>query len=429
MADDFTEKFQNLHIRGDEKAATRADNKTDNIKHKFEHLKQEVESTITTTKPPHPLKEEVLPANEIIQLIQGIEGLSIFRGQPPADFPSIEATHKSTNEILEEVLDMLKKFIDSENYAIEVPSRGKQNQEFDEESESMKLMPKQYFFMQTDGQTQRYIYDIYYTNTTLYKNQQRISSDDLCCILRCHRYYLHLFATDKGVVLGNMKNIYNGKEVDCSSDEFGQPIPARTDLLTSMSTDDEDLAFVIVVEKHSVFMRLAQDLFWKKFKCIMITGSGMPDVGSRYFLRMAEMTFKRPVYALFDSNPYGARILCTYRYGSDNMSYDSKSLATPGIIWLGVRTKDLETYEIPQDDNPDKYRVKMTKTDYNECRCLLKAKYLVNNVEWRNELEAMLEAGTKTEIEALYVHGYKFLAEVYLPHKLQRLGMALQSIE
>ncbi|XP_062021108.1 DNA topoisomerase 6 subunit A-like [Rosa rugosa] len=348
----FTEKFQNLNIRGDEKAATRADNKTDNIKHKFERLKQEVESTITTAKSPHPLKEEVLPANEIIQLIRGIEGLSIFRGQPLADFPSIEATHKSTNEILEEVLDMLKKFVDSENYAIEVPSRGKQNQEFDEESESMKLMPTSTFlrkltdkpndiftvtisvlleiFKLCNANIHANIRDIYYTNTTLYKNQQRISSviDDLCCILRCHRYCLHLFATDKGVVLGNMKYIYNGKEVDCSSDEFGQPIPARTDLLTSMSTDDEDLAFIIVVEKHSVFMRLAQDLFWKKFKCIMITASGMQDVGSRYFLRMAETTFKRPVYALFDSNPYGARILCTYRYGSDNMSYDSKSLAT-----------------------------------------------------------------------------------------------------
>ncbi|PRQ24972.1 putative DNA topoisomerase (ATP-hydrolyzing) [Rosa chinensis] len=192
---------------------------------------------------------------------------------------------------------MLKKVKDSENYAIEVLSTGKQNQEFDEESEYVKLMTTNIFlhklmdkpnniftvtisvlleiFKLWKPNIHANVRDIFSTNTTLYKNQRRISSiiDYLCCTICCHRYCLHLFATDKGVVLGNMKYIYNGKEIDCSCDKFGQPSLARTYLLTNMSTiDDKELAFVLVVEKHSVFMWLAQDIFWKKFRCIMIIG-------------------------------------------------------------------------------------------------------------------------------------------------------------
>jgi len=34
--------------------------------------------------------------------------------------------------------------------------------------------------------------------------------------------------------------------------------------------------------------------------------------------------------------------------GSKNMSYDSASLTTPDIKWLGVRPSDLDRYRIPE---------------------------------------------------------------------------------
>jgi meiotic recombination protein SPO11 len=51
-----------------------------------------------------------------------------------------------------------------------------------------------------------------------------------------------------------------------------------------------------------------------------------------------------PVLGLVDSDPYGLKILSVYMSGSKNLSYDSASLTTPNIKWLGLRPSDLEKY-------------------------------------------------------------------------------------
>ena len=50
--------------------------------------------------------------------------------------------------------------------------------------------------------------------------------------------------------------------------------------------------------------------------------------------------------ALVDSDPYGLKILSVYMSGSKNMSYDSGSMSTPDIKWLGVLPSDLDKYKI-----------------------------------------------------------------------------------
>lgn len=42
----------------------------------------------------------------------------------------------------------------------------------------------------------------------------------------------------------------------------------------------------------------------------------------------------------------GLKILSVYMSGSKNMSYDSASLTTPDIKWLGVRPSDLNKYKV-----------------------------------------------------------------------------------
>ena len=42
----------------------------------------------------------------------------------------------------------------------------------------------------------------------------------------------------------------------------------------------------------------------------------------------------------------GLKILSVYMSGSKNMSYDSASLTTPDIKWLGVRPSDLDRYKV-----------------------------------------------------------------------------------
>lgn len=63
-------------------------------------------------------------------------------------------------------------------------------------------------------------------------------------------------------------------------------------------------------------MRLAEDRFYNKFPCIIITGKGQPDVATRMFLRRLKATLKIPVLAFVDADPHGLKILSVYSQGS-----------------------------------------------------------------------------------------------------------------
>jgi DNA topoisomerase VI subunit A len=49
---------------------------------------------------------------------------------------------------------------------------------------------------------------------------------------------------------------------------------------------DPAVSFIILVEKECVFLRLTVSSIWDKFPCIVITGMGMPDYQTRFFLSL-----------------------------------------------------------------------------------------------------------------------------------------------
>lgn len=59
-------------------------------------------------------------------------------------------------------------------------------------------------------------------------------------------------------------------------------------------------------------MRLAEDRFYNKFPCIILTAKGQPDVASRLFLNKLKTELKIPILAVVDSDPYGLKILSVY---------------------------------------------------------------------------------------------------------------------
>ncbi|GLE08352.1 hypothetical protein PINS_up019417 [Pythium insidiosum] len=56
------------------------------------------------------------------------------------------------------------------------------------------------------------------------------------------------------------------------------------------------------------------------------------------------------------------------------MSYDSASLTTPDIKWLGVRPSDLKKYKIPEQ-----CRLEMKDTDMKTGRDLLEEEFIKKN--------------------------------------------------
>lgn len=140
---------------------------------------------------------------------------------------------------------------------------------------------------------------------------------------------------------------------------------------------ESDAQFILLVEKDAAFMRLAEDRFYNKFPCIILTAKGQPDVATRLFLRRLKTELKLPVLGLVDSDPYGLKILSVYMSGSKNMSYDSASLTTPDIKWLGVRPSDLEKYNIPEQ-----CRLDMKDSDIKTGKDLLDEEFIKKNPAW-----------------------------------------------
>ena len=192
----------------------------------------------------------------------------------------------------------------------------------------------------------------------------------------------------------------------------GKAIPSNMDKVTNMRSDAK---FILLVEKDAAFMRLAEDRFYNKYPCVIITGKGQPDVSTRLFLSKLQGTLNLPVLGLVDSDPYGLKILSVYMSGSKNMSYDSANLTTQNVHWLGVRPSDLDKYSIP-----DECRLPMTDKDIETGRHLLKEAFITKNQEWVKELEIMMRTKEKAEIQSLSSFGFQYLTEVFLPLKLQQ---------
>ncbi|KAJ8612379.1 hypothetical protein CTAYLR_007948 [Chrysophaeum taylorii] len=257
--------------------------------------------------------------------------------------------------------------------------------------------------------------DLFYTDVKLFKKQDESDAvlDDAACTIGCPRSCLNVVAADKGLVVGRLSFLEDGDPIDCTRmGVTGKAIPSYIDKITDVRSDAE---FILLVEKDAAYNRLAEDRFYNQFPCILLTGKGQPDVATRMFLRRIAAQLRLPVLAFVDSDPYGLKILSVYMSGSKAMSYDSNSLTTPNIKWLGLRPSDLDAYDLP-----DQCRLPMTPKDIEMGNHLLKEDFVRKNPKWVAELETMQRTKQKAEIQALSAFGFQFVTQVYLPTKLKQ---------
>ena len=212
--------------------------------------------------------------------------------------------------------------------------------------------------------------------------------------------------------MGRVQFEEDGDYIDCTKMGVGgKAIPPYIDKIENIRSDAE---FILLVEKEAAYMRLAEDRFYNKYPCIIITAKGQPDVATRMFLSRATQQLKIPVLGLVDSDPYGLKILSVYMSGSKNMSYDSASLTTPDIQWLGLRPSDLDKYDLP-----DQCRLDMTENDIKCGKEMMKEDFILKNPKWMKELAIMVKTKKKAEIQALSSFGFQYITEEYLPRKLR----------
>ncbi|KAL3635606.1 hypothetical protein CASFOL_020153 [Castilleja foliolosa] len=243
------------------------------------------------------------------------------------------------------------------------------------------------------------------------QEQANRTIQDLVALLRCSRYSLGIMASSRGAVAGRLllQKEPNKEVVDCSAcGSSGYAISGDLDLLQKLVMES-DARYIIVVEKHAIFQRLAEDRLFNQIPCILITAKGYPDIGTRLFLhRMSQEFPELPILGLVDWNPAGLAILCTFKYGSVAMGLEAYRYAC-NVKWLGLRKDDIEQF-VPQES-----LIPLKPKDHQIAKSLGSSEILQD--KYKEELAVMIESGHRAEIEALYIHGYDFLAK-YIGKKI-----------
>uniref|UniRef100_A0A8D3BHG1 DNA topoisomerase (ATP-hydrolyzing) n=1 Tax=Scophthalmus maximus TaxID=52904 RepID=A0A8D3BHG1_SCOMX len=280
----------------------------------------------------------------------------------------------------------------------------------------VKILSVIYRLVQSDSYATKR--DIYYNNTQLFGSQTTVDGivDDISCMLKAPRRSLHVLATSKGLIAGDLRYMEeDNTRIDCRSSSVAVAVSSN---ISGIKNIVSAAKFVLIVEKDATFQRLLDDDFCTKLSpCIMITGKGVPDVNSRLMVRKLWDTLHIPTFALVDADPHGIEIMCIYKYGSVAMSFEAHSLTVPSVMWLGLLPSDLRRLQVPEDA-----LIPLTRRDESKLGSLLKRPYFSCQPDWQKELELMQQTKVKAEIQSLATIAPDFLSSVYLPNKLRYGG-------
>ena len=256
--------------------------------------------------------------------------------------------------------------------------------------------------------------EIFYNDVTLFEEQRQSDNaiDDIAPLLGTNRESTHIVASAKGTVLGRVVLEDSGDRIDCT--RLGTGGWSITPFVDRVEIVESDAEFLLIVEKDAAMLRLSEVKWWNKYPCILMTAKGSPDIASRIFARRLTKELKIPAFTLVDADPFGHYIHSVYLRGSKRLSYESPFLATPELRLLGVLGRDLDEYNIPKE-----CRLRMTPEDIKRAKAVMNEPFVAQNRKWIADIRLMVKRKEKAEIQALSTHGFEFLADTYLPTKLE----------
>ncbi len=333
-----------------------------------------------------------------------------------------------------------------ENPAVEIPIRALSNVSFSAKHRLIELGDKtqsrEFFnvsmakkFMQTflvagackdlleSGKTTS-IRDLFYMTKHTIKGHKentfddQVESDpvieDLEVSLDALREELHLFAAKRGSMVGPMVIIDAGDEIDLGRmGSGGWSIPSITEDYV-IEFKKSEAQYVLLVEKEAVWHRLNEDKFWKKHKCMLVTGNGQATRGVRRLMQRMANELKIPLYVLVDNDPWGLYIYSVVKQGSISLAYESMRMAVPKARFLGLRTRDFKKFKLSDD-----VKIDLEKEDITRAKQMLAYPWFEAK-HWQEEISDLLTAGFKMEIEALSNKDISFVTDVYIPEKIAK---------
>ncbi len=238
--------------------------------------------------------------------------------------------------------------------------------------------------------------------------------EDVEVTLNALREELHVYASNRGSMVGNILLNDSGDEIDCArmgSGGYSIPSICEPEVIEFRKCDAK---FVLHVEKDTVWRRFNEDKFWKEHNCILTHGGGQPPRGVRRLLHRMFYELKLPIYCLLDNDPWGYYIYSVLKQGSINLAYESKRMAIPDARYIGLRSNDYERCGLTPSVTID-----LSDADVKRAKQIAGYPWFENKKAWQKEIALMLKNGFKLEVEALINKGVSYVTETYVPERLE----------
>ena len=228
------------------------------------------------------------------------------------------------------------------------------------------------------------------------------------------REELHVFAENRGSMVGNITLIDKGDEINCrrmGSGGYALPSIVEPDVIQFGKCEAK---FVLHVEKGTVWNRFNEDRFWEENNCILTHGAGQPPRGCRRLLQRLNQELKLPIICLLDCDPWGHYIYSVIKQGSISLAFESSRLAIPEAKFLGVRAKDYR-----ECDLSEAVKIDLTENDIKRAKEIAAYPWFEGHKGWQREIESMLKNGFKMEVEAMITKDISYVTEEYVPQRLK----------
>jgi DNA topoisomerase-6 subunit A len=239
--------------------------------------------------------------------------------------------------------------------------------------------------------------------------------EDLEVSMASLREELHIFAENRGAMVGNITVVDKGDQIDCrrmGSGGYAIPSITESDVIEFKKIDAD---FVHHVEKGTVWNRFNEDRFWEEHNCILTHGGGQPPRGVRRLLQRFSTEAKLPIICLLDCDPWGHYIYSVIKQGSISLAFESERLAIPTAKFLGIRAKDYEECGLSDD-----VQIELSDNDKKRAGEIAAYPWFKDHRGWQKEIARMLSNGFKMEVESLITKDISYVTEEYVPTRLKK---------
>jgi len=238
--------------------------------------------------------------------------------------------------------------------------------------------------------------------------------EDLEVALGALREELHIFAENRGSMVGNITVVDKGDSIDCrrmGSGGYTIPSIVEPDIMQFAKCEAK---FVLHVEKGTVWNRFNEDRFWEVNNCILTHGAGQPPRGVRRLLQRFNQELKLPIICVLDCDPWGHYIYSVIKQGSISLAFESSRLAIPEAKFLGIRSKDYTACKLP-----DAVKIDLSDNDIKRAKEIAAYPWFEKHRGWQKEIDLLLSNGFKMEVEAMISKDISYVTEQYVPERLK----------